>query len=77
MAGRGSGWRRGFFHADKRLRQGRDVFFQRETLQEDLAQPFAGFVYFHLLLANLAEQGTLAERSIDAHSLAAPVGGAR
>ncbi len=26
-------------------------------------QPFAGFVYFHLLLANLAEQGILAERA--------------
>jgi hypothetical protein len=24
-------------------------------------QPFAGLVYFHLLLANLAEQGTLTD----------------
>lgn len=31
-------------------------------------QPFAGFVYFHLLLANLAEHGTLTERSSAAHS---------
>ena len=35
-------------------------------------QPFAGFVYFHLLLANLADHGTLTEGSSDAHSLAAP-----
>jgi hypothetical protein len=26
-------------------------------------QPFAGVVYFHLLLANLAEHGTLPESS--------------
>ena len=26
-------------------------------------QPFAGFVYFHLLLANLAGQGILAEHA--------------
>jgi DNA-3-methyladenine glycosylase II len=33
-------------------------------------QPFAGLVYFHLLLANLAEQGTLTEGSADGRSLA-------
>jgi DNA-3-methyladenine glycosylase II len=30
-------------------------------------QPFAGFVYFHLLLANLAEKGALTESSSDEH----------
>ena len=33
-------------------------------------QPFAGFVYFHLLLANLAEHGTLIESASDGSSLA-------
>jgi DNA-3-methyladenine glycosylase II len=33
-------------------------------------QPFAGLVYFHLLLANLAEQGTLTEASSRGYSLA-------
>jgi DNA-3-methyladenine glycosylase II len=33
-------------------------------------QPFAGFVYFHLLLANLAEHGTLTEEPSDGRSLA-------
>jgi DNA-3-methyladenine glycosylase II len=33
-------------------------------------QPFAGLVYFHLLLANLAEHGTLSEGPSDRRSLA-------
>jgi len=33
-------------------------------------QPFAGLVYFHLLLANLAEHGTLTEGPSDGRSLA-------
>jgi DNA-3-methyladenine glycosylase II len=33
-------------------------------------QPFAGLVYFHLLLASLAEHGTLTEYPNDGHSLA-------
>jgi DNA-3-methyladenine glycosylase II len=33
-------------------------------------QPFAGLVYFHLLLANLAESGTLTEGPNDGRSLA-------
>lgn len=41
-------------------------------------QPYAGLVYFHLLLANLAEHGTLTEDSSDrGRALASPVATSR
>jgi DNA-3-methyladenine glycosylase II len=39
-------------------------------------QPFAGFVYFHLLLANLAEHGTLTESTSNGRSHAGDQAGA-